>query len=152
VVGGQAEDLVDRRLAEIRVDEQDAPSRLGEDDGQVRRGDRLALVGSGARHEERPDRRIDRGELDVRPQRAVRLGDAGARVQQRSQPVDLAPAAFGTDREDRPESAQVHDLLDVIRVLHRVVELLGEEGDPRDHQQPEGRGEEDVEERRGRDR
>ena len=64
---------------------------LGEDDGQVGGRHGLALAGHRARHEERPDRRVDRGELDVRPERPVGLGDAGPWVEERGELVDLAP-------------------------------------------------------------
>ena len=76
VIVGHVEHEVDARLPQVRVDEEDSPARLGEGHGEVRRGDGLALARHRARHEEGPDRRIDGGELDIRPEDPVRLRGA----------------------------------------------------------------------------
>jgi hypothetical protein len=60
---------------EIGVHEEDPAARLGERDSQVARGHRLAFIRARAGHEERPDRSVDRGELDVRAKAAIALGD-----------------------------------------------------------------------------
>ena len=86
-------------------------------------------------------------ELDVAAQRSVRLGGAGARIEEGGELVDLASAAIALHPRDRAERAQAGDLLDGVRVLDRIVELLREERDAADDEQPEGRGEERVEER-----
>ena len=77
-------------LPQVRVDEQDTTPGLGEHDGDIGRRDGLALVRDGARDKEGVQRGIDGGELDIRPERAIPLGDARSGIEEGGEPIDLA--------------------------------------------------------------
>ena len=79
---GSVEHLVHTRLPKVGIHQEDRSPGLGEDDGEVRRRDGLALARGRTRHEEGVQRRIHGGELDVRAQRAVGLGDARTRIEE----------------------------------------------------------------------
>ena len=63
---------------EGRVDQEDALTGLGDDDREVRRGHRLALPRHRAGDQQRSDRLVDRGELQVRPAACDRLRPSGS--------------------------------------------------------------------------
>ena len=149
---GQVEDEVDARLPQVRVHQEDPAAGLGEHDGQVGRRDGLALARDRARHEEGPDRRVDRRELDVGPERPVGLRDAGARVEEGGEPVDLAAGPVALHARDRAEGAQPSDLLDLVGILDRIVEILRNGHDSRGDQQAEDCRQERVQQRSRRDR
>ena len=72
--GVQAQVLVDLRAAQVGVDQQHPPARLGERDGQVAGEGGLALALQGAGHRDDAGRLVDVHEAQVGPQLADRLG------------------------------------------------------------------------------
>ncbi len=138
---GQVEDLVDARLSQVPVHQEDPEAGLGEHDGKVGGRDRLALARDRARHEQRANWRGDGSELDVRSERPVVLRGTAARVQERRQPVHLLATLVTLHPWDRAQRGQVGDLPDGLGVLDRVIEVLHREGDPQGQEQAEHGGE-----------
>ena len=132
-------------LAEVRVQEDRPAARLREDDRDVRRGRRLALARDGARDEQGPNRRIDRGELDARAQAPIGLRDRPEVTEERRQPVDLTAVLATSHLRDGPEGGKAGDRLHVLRRLDGVVQVVEHEGDSERKQQAHDRREEGVE-------
>jgi len=140
-----AEHPGDHGLAQVALDEQDAVSALGHRDGQVDDGGRLALLGRGARQDDRLDVLVQAGEGEVRPDRAVALRQArlGGEVRDEPRPplghlrvnilgillleglLDLLLAHVG----DEPQDVDPQQALDLLDGPQRGVEHLDEEGE-----------------------
>jgi hypothetical protein len=71
---------VQRRPAQVSVDQHHAPTVLGQGDSQVGDGRRFALARARAGHADDLDLSVIAGELQVRGQGAIRLGHGRARI------------------------------------------------------------------------
>ena len=76
-----------RRIAQVGIDQQHALAELGDVARQLHRARGLALARAGAGDEQRTRQAVRRRELQRRAHRAVRFGKRRARVGRRLQPA-----------------------------------------------------------------
>ena len=67
-----SKDPMQRRMAQVRLDQQDMSTKLGKRYREIRRGRGFAFTGTGTGHEHTPDRRL--GQLNPGAHRVIGLG------------------------------------------------------------------------------
>jgi len=140
------EDRINAWLPEIRIYQDHRSPGLGKDDREIRRRDGLTLTWSRTRHEECSHRGIERSEFDIRAQGPVGLRKARAREEETSELVELLSPSAARHPRDRAQGTHARHVLDRIRVPDAIIQLFRNERYADDHEQPQSRGEQRVEE------
>ena len=113
---------VDRRLAEVSVEQADALPGLGVDDGEVRCKCRLPIAGHRTGHQQRAERGLRAGEFDRRPDVAEPFCRRGTRIQQGRKSVVEGPTVVARHLHDGAEHRDAGGGREVFGRPHRVIE------------------------------
>jgi hypothetical protein len=144
---GNVEDLLHARPAQVAAHDDDPVARLREGDGQVDRHQRLAFARRRAGDLDDPNLALDAQELHRRSQRPEGFGRRRGRVTDRDQ-----LCRRGADLRDQAQRRHAGDLVDHLLRLHRVVEVVADEGQRRPEEEAEHQADGDVERHIGTDR
>ncbi len=159
------EDLVEAGLAQVGVDGQDAFAHLGERDRDVGDGRRLALLRLGAGESDHPLVAVDPREKNRRPDVPIILGDRDFREEMVDE-LDLrnpgrlealgsgvsvgcginplAAGVPGRKMGDQAQRGKPGQLVQILRILDRVVEEMGGEGQADAQQESQEKGDDEV--------
>ena len=129
------EHLVDPGAAQVGVDERNPMSRPSQHDGEVRRRRRLALAGERAGDLHDMDAAVEREELDVRAEAAIRLDRHMGRIRHRKREI----AGRWVDG-DLGEDRTIGQRFEIIRGPDLVVEIVDEERRSETEQQADDEG------------